>query len=110
MLLCLVVENHWNFRLSILIDHEVVLDDVILPDLNDFLEEYSDLLKETEKELFRKDLSLYQRGGSDFNSILQLICKNMQKSSKYVIMIDEVSLHIACRKTTQNNKETHGAT
>ena len=39
MLLCLVVENHWNFRLSILIDHEVVLDDVILPDLNDFLEE-----------------------------------------------------------------------
>ena len=26
-------------NLSILIDHEVILDDVILPDLNDFLEE-----------------------------------------------------------------------
>ena len=37
MLFCLVVENHWDLRLSILTAHEVVLYDVILPDLNELL-------------------------------------------------------------------------
>ena len=37
MLFCLVIENHWDLSLSILIAHEVVLYDVILPDINELL-------------------------------------------------------------------------
>ena len=39
MLFCLVVQNHGNILLTVFVDHEIVLDDVTLPDLDDFLEE-----------------------------------------------------------------------
>lgn len=40
MLLSLVIENHWGVHLIVvLLDHEVVLNDVVLPDLHNLLEE-----------------------------------------------------------------------
>ena len=73
--------------------------------LKEFLEEYNHLLNEADQELLKKDPQKYQCDGSDFKSILLLICKNMQKFTKCVIMIDEVDMSLACNLSTEGFKK-----
>ena len=73
--------------------------------LNAFHEEHKHLLNQTEKYLLQKKPFSYQIDGSDFKSVLLIICKIMNQSSKnYIIMIDELEMPGTCRSTTKDGK------
>ena len=80
--------------------------------LTAFYEEHKHLLSQNEEDFIRKVsfrtigpkmrskglLFDKQRDGSDFKSVLLVICKILNQFSKnYVIMIDEVHMDYACR-------------
>ena len=68
--------------------------------LKAFHEEHKHLLNQTEKDLLQKELWLYQTDGSDFKSVLLIICKILKQLSKnFIIMIDELDMNYACRST-----------
>ena len=84
--------------------------DVNIQYLADFLKGFTD---EHEKYLNPKQLEeleyaqkeKYLPDGETFNIVLIAICEMMKKFNKTaIIMIDEVSLNHACRKTTENGK------
>ena len=64
--------------------------------LKAFHEEHKHLLNQTEKDLLQKNTWYYQRDGSDFKSVLLIICKILKQLSKnYIIMIDELVMTYA---------------
>ena len=81
--------------------------------LADFLKRFTE---EHKKNLTPKQLEdlkhpqegRYYTGGDHFKDVLITICEMMKKFNKTsIIMIDEVSLHLACRKTTENGKTSY---
>ena len=74
--------------------------------LKAFHEEHKHLLNQTEKDLLQKDPEDYQADGSDFKSVLLIICKILKQLSKnYIIMIDELDMTYACGRTTKDGKK-----
>ena len=77
--------------------------------LKSFTEEHKNHL--TPKQL--KDLKYpqeakYYSGGDHFKGVLITICEMMKKFNKTcIIMIDELVLNLACRKTTENGKTSY---
>ena len=77
--------------------------------LKKFTEEHKNHL--TPKQL--KDLKYpqeakYYSGGDHFKGVLITICEMMKKFNKTcIIMIDELVLNLACRKTTENGKTSY---
>ena len=78
--------------------------------LQDDLEKTQQHLSQKQKEdilnvLKKQD---FCKGGEEFQSILIGICEALNNSQKkFIIMLDEVSLNLTCKKTTEKNKETY---
>ena len=74
--------------------------------LKAFHEEHKHLLNQTEKNLLQKATDDYQKDGSDFKSVLLIICKILKQLSKnFIIMIDELDMNFACGRTTKDGKK-----
>ena len=77
--------------------------------LKGFTEEHKKYLNPKQLEEIRyvqEDKYLY--GGETFNIVLIAICEMMKKFNKTsIIMIDELVLDLACRKTTENGKTSY---
>ena len=74
--------------------------------LKAFHEEHKHFLNQHEKHLLQKPPSTYQYDGSDFKSVLLIICIIVKQLSKnYIIMIDELDMDYACGSVLKDGKK-----